>query len=253
MVAQTALGPPPGRTPTTEEPTTNSNKSASSVKETNTRSPEDPLTIPTEPSVVVDPVTKFVDASTDIDQPDTSEDGVVPEEIGSGHSDGSDSPDLEYTNEEQDSNGLGKPVSDQDESVFEKGNKTEIPTITDQSNSSVVVTEPLHGSDKEGKCPKATSQANYRDFHRQELELLDKRLNNLTFLLESNRNLRQSVSIVVKNFVFPTITFCAILLTELLFWGRMDLLSSQPTLEPTSFYPCFAWSLDQFVVSSWKG
>ena len=215
MVAQTALRPPPGRRPTTEEPTTNSDKSVNSVEETNTRSPEDPPTIPTEPSVVVDPVTEFTDTSTDIDQPDESDDGMVPEEIGSGHADSSD---LEYTNEEQDSNGLRKPISDQDDSIFEEDNKTEIPTITDQSNSSVVVTEPLHGSDKEGQCPKATSQISYRGFHRQELELLDKRLNNLTLLLESNRNLRQSVSIVVKKFfVFHTIIFCAILLAGLFF------------------------------------
>ena len=217
MVAQTALRPPPGRRPTTEEPTTKSDESVNSVEETNTHSSGDPPTIPTEPSIVVDSVTESVDASTDIDQPDTSNDDVVPEEIGSGHVDSFDSPDLEHTSEEQDSNDLGKPFSAQDDSIFEENNQTEIPIITDQPNSSVVVTEPLPGFDKEGKCPKATLQVNYSDFHRQELELLDKRLNNLTLLLESNENLRHSVSIVVKKFVFHAITFCAILLAGLLF------------------------------------
>ena len=204
MVAQTALRPPPGRRSTTEEPTT---KSVNSVEETNTGPSEGPPTVPTEPSVVLDPVTNLNDSSADISQPNSSDDDTVPEEIGSGHADSSDSSDLEHTNEKQDSNDIGQSLLDQDDSVFEKDNKTEIPTITEQSDPSVVVTKPLHGSDKERQCSKTTSQVRHHDLHRQELKLLDERLNNLTLALESTRNFRQLVSIMVKNFVFHTTIF----------------------------------------------
>ena len=199
MVAQTALRPPPGRRPTTEEPTTDS---VNSVEEPNTGSSEDPSTIPTKHSAASDPVTNSNDTSADISQPDSSDDDSVPEEMGSGHADGSDSPDLEHANEEQDSNDIGKSILDQEDSIFGEDSKTKIPTITEQSDPSAVVTKSLHGSDKEGPCPKATSQVLYHDFHRQELKLLDKRLDNLTLLLESTRNFGQSVSIVVKKFLF---------------------------------------------------
>ena len=204
MVAQTALRPPPGRRPTTEEPTTNS---VNSVEEPNTGSSEDSLTIPTEPSVASDPVTNSNDTSADISQPDSSDDDPVPEEMGSGHADSSDSPDLEHTNEEQDSNDIGQSLLDQEDSVFEKDNKTEIPTITEQSDPPVVVTGPLHGSGKGRQCPKATSQVRFHDLHRQELKLLDERLNKLTLTLESTKNFGQSVSTMVKNFVFHTTIF----------------------------------------------
>ena len=204
MVAQTALRPPPGRRPTTEEPTTNS---VNSVEEPNTGSSEDSLTIPTEPSVASDPVTNSNDTSADISQPDSSDDDPVPEEMGSGHADSSDSPDLEHTNEEQDSNDIGQSLLDQEDLVFEKDNKTEIPTVTEQSDPPVVVTRPLHGSGKGRQCPKATSQVRFHDLHRQELKLLDERLNKLTLTLESTKNFGQSVSTMVKNFVFHTTIF----------------------------------------------
>lgn len=216
MVAQTALRPPPGRRSTTEEPTTNSDKSVNSVEETTIKSSENPPTIPTEPSVALDPVANSNDTLADISQPDSSNDDPIPEEIGSGHAGSSDSPNLEHTNEKQDSNDLGQSLLDQEDSVFEKDNKTEIPTITEQSDPSVVVTKPLHGSDKERQCSKTTSQVRHHDLHRQELKLLDERLNNLTLALESTKNFGQLVSIMVKNFVFHTTIFCAILLAELL-------------------------------------
>ena len=213
MVAQTALRLPPGRRSSTEDPTT---KSVNSVEETNTGPSEGPPTVPTEPSVVLDPVTNLNDSSADISQSNSSDDDTVPEEIGSGHADSSDSSDLEHTNEKQDSNDIGQSLLDQEDSVFEKDNKTEIPTITEQSDPSVVVTKPLHGSDKEIQCSKTTSQVRHHDLHRQELKLLDERLNNLTLALESTKNFGQLVSIMVKNFVFHTTIFCAILLAELL-------------------------------------
>ena len=213
MVAQTALRPPPGRRSTTEEPTT---KSVNSVEETNTGPSEGPPTVPTEPSVALDPVANSNDTSADISQPDSSDDDPVPEEIGLGPAGSSDSPDLEHTNEEQDSNDIGQSLLDQEDSVFEKDNKTEIPTITEQSDPPVVVTGPLHGSGKGRQCPKATSQVRFHDLHRQELKLLDERLNKLTLTLESTKNFGQSVSTMVKNFVFHTTIFCAILLAELL-------------------------------------
>ena len=213
MVAQTALRPPPGRRSTTEEPTT---KSVNSVEETNTGPSEGPPTVPTEPSAASDPVTNLNDTSADINQPNLSDDDPVPEEIGSGHADSSDSPDLEHTNEKQDSNDIGKSLLDQEDSVFETDNKTEIPTITEQSDPPIVVTKPLHGSNKERQCSKTTSQVRHYDLYRQEIKLLDERLNNLTLTLESTKNFGQLVSIMVKNFVFHTTIFCAILLAELL-------------------------------------
>ena len=204
MVAQTALRPPPGRRPTTEEPTTDS---VNSVEEPNTGSSEDPSTIPTKHSAASDPVTNSNDTSADISQPDSSDDDSVPEEMGSGHADGSDSPDLEHANEEQDSNDIGQSLLDQEDLVFEKDNKTEIPTVTEQSDPPVVVTRPLHGSGKGRQCPKATSQVRFHDLHRQELKLLDERLNKLTLTLESTKNFGQSVSTMVKNFVFHTTIF----------------------------------------------
>lgn len=166
---------------------------------------------------MVSSVADFNDTSAEIGHPSTSNGSLVSKEIDSSHVNSSDSSDLEHANEEQNSKDIGESISDQDSSPFGENDETEIPTITEQPDSSVVVTKPVHGSGKEESCPKATLQVRHHDFHRQELKLLNKRLDNLTLLLESNRNFGQSVSIVVKNYVFPTIIFWAILLADLLF------------------------------------
>ena len=196
--------PPRDKKTSTKESATSANESATSAREINVSPSEIPPIIPTRPSVVVNPNPDSKSTSAEIGSLETADDSLSFNETKLAGANDPGPPDLENTNEEQDSNNVGKPVSAQDKSFVEESENTELQVVTEQPDPNVVATESINGLGKikSSQLEKAGTPSRPCDFHYQEFKNVNRRFDNLTMLLESNRNLGISVSILTKN-LFP--------------------------------------------------